>query len=257
MAGVQCDVSDGVAVITLDDPERRNAVSLAINAELVAVIDDLESRHDVGAVVVTGAPPAFCAGADLGELGAAADDPTGEALGRIYEGFLRLAHTTLPTIAAVNGAAVGAGMNMALACDVILAGRSARFDTRFMAIGIHPGGGHTWRLANHTNLHTVSAMVLFGEVLDGPAAERHGLAWRCVDDDELLATAVAMAARAARTPPALIRRTKATIATLDRVTDSEGAVDHEVHAQLWSMGQPEFQELLGGLKDRISSNKPR
>ncbi len=257
MSAVLCDVSDGVAVITLNDPDRRNAVSLAINAELSAIMDDLEDRADIGAVVVTGTPPAFCAGADLGELGAAAEDQTGATLGRIYEGFLRIAHTPIPTLAAVNGAAVGAGMNMALACDVILAGESARFDTRFLGIGIHPGGGHTWRLANHADRHTVAAMVLFGEILDGAGAERHGLAWRCVPDADLLDTARSMAARAARAPQTLVRRTKATIANLDRVRDSEGAVEHEVHAQVWSMGQPDFQRLLATLQAQISGQGDR
>ncbi len=256
MRAVLCDVADGVAVITLNDPDRRNAVSLAINAELGAIMDGLEARPDVGAIVVTGTPPAFCAGADLGELGAAAEDQTGRALSRIYEGFLRIAHTPIPTIAAVNGAAVGAGMNMALACDVIVAGESARFDTRFLGIGIHPGGGHTWRLAHHTNRHTTAAMVLFGEILDGTAAERHGLAWRCVPDSELLDTARGMASRAARAPQTLVRRTKATISNLDHVSDSEAAVEHEVHAQVWSMGQPEFQRLLATLRAQISSQTP-
>ncbi len=255
MSLVSLDITDGVAVITLDDAERRNAVSLAMNAELEAALDEVE-HGDVGAVIVTGAPPAFCAGADLGELAAGADDPTGQALKGIYSGFLRVAHTPVPTIAAVNGAAVGAGMNMALACDVILAGRSARFDTRFLNIGIHPGGGHTWRLRNHTNQHVTAAMVLFGEILSGEQAAEHGLAWRCLDDDALLDTAREMAGRSARAPRELVRRTKATINTLDRVGDSEDAVEHEVHPQLWSMGQPEFQKLLGDLRSRIASKPP-
>src|ERR671920_1584162 len=91
-----------------------------------------------------GAPPAFCAGADLGNLAEA----TGDGLGRIYEGFLRIARSPLPTLAAVNGAAVGAGMNLALVCDVRLAARRAPFDTRFIDLGLHPGGGHTWMLRN-------------------------------------------------------------------------------------------------------------
>ena len=103
-------------------------------------MDAFEADESVGAVVVTGTPPAFCAGANLGNL-AEAD---GSSLGNVYEGFLRIARSPLPTLAAVNGAAVGAGMNLALGCDVRLAARRARFDTRFLQIGLHPGGGHTW-----------------------------------------------------------------------------------------------------------------
>ena len=161
--------------------------------EIVAAMDAFEADESVGAVVVTGTPPAFCAGANLGNL-AEAD---GDSLGRIYEGFLRIARSPLPTIAAVNGAAVGAGMNLALGCDVRLTARRAKFDTRFMQLGLHPGGGHTWMLRRIAGPQVTMAAVVFGEVLDGEEAARVGLAFRCVDDDELLPAAQAMASRAA------------------------------------------------------------
>ncbi|MSZ24454.1 MAG: enoyl-CoA hydratase, partial [Actinobacteria bacterium] len=181
---ITLDVVDRVATITLNDPGRRNIVSAALNTAVVEGMNELESRDDVGAIVVTGAAPAFCAGADLDDL-AACD--TEEKLRTIYSGFLRLADSPLPTIAAVNGAAVGAGLNLALACDVILAGASAKFDTRFLQIGLHPGGGNTWRLRRITDLQTTMALVLFGEVVDGARAAEIGLAWKCVPDTELLA----------------------------------------------------------------------
>lgn len=252
MSLVRSEVRDGVGVVTLDDPNRRNAVSLALNDELVATLDELEARDDVGALVITGAGRAFCAGADLGELAAARD---ADSLARIYAGFLRVAHMRVPTIAAVNGAAVGAGINMALACDVILAARSARFETRFMQLGIHPGGGHTWRLRRITDHQTVSAMVLFGEVLDGEAAARHGLAWRCVDDVELLDAATAMATRAAAAPRTLVQRTKATITALESIRDTDAAVAHELYPQVWSMQQPEFHEQVARWRERISGRR--
>jgi enoyl-CoA hydratase len=252
MPFVLVSVADRVATITLNDPARRNAINLALNAELIAAIDEIEARDDVGAIVVTGAPPAFCAGADLEDLKSSRHR---ESLGKIYAGFLRLAHTSLPTVAAVNGAAVGAGMNMALACDVILAARSARFDTRFMQIGIHPGGGHTWRLRRITDQQTVMAMVLFGEAIDGERAVDVGLAWRCFDDAELLDAATAMAARAASFPRELTRLTKATILQLDTVTSSEDAVAHELDPQAWSMDQPPFLELVTKLQQKISRDK--
>ena len=118
----------------------------------------------------------------------------GDSLGTIYEGFLRIARSPLPTLAAVNGAAVGAGMNLALGCDVRIAARRAKFDTRFLQIGLHPGGGHTWMLRRIAGPQTAMAAVVFGQVLDGAEAERVGLAYRCVDDDELLSIAHAIAA---------------------------------------------------------------
>ena len=108
MPFVLVDVTDRVATLTLNDPDRRNAINLALNDELIAAIDDLESRDDVGAIVVTGAPPAFCAGADLEDL---KNSRHRDSLGKIYAGFLRLAHTSLPTVAAVNGPAVGLGLD--------------------------------------------------------------------------------------------------------------------------------------------------
>jgi enoyl-CoA hydratase len=239
-----------VAVVTLDDPQRRNALNLTLCAELAATMDELESDDGVGAVVVTGAGPAFCAGADLSQLGASRR----EGLLAIYEGFLRVAHSPLPTIAAVNGAAVGAGMNLALAADVRVAGRSARFDTRFLDLGIHPGGGHTWMLRRIVGPQAAMAMVVFGQRLDGAEAERAGLVWRCVDDDELLATSVEMAARAADGPPELTRRIKATIRDVADIDLHADAVDRELGDQLWSMDQPAFAERLAQLQARISGS---
>jgi enoyl-CoA hydratase len=248
---VRVEVDDRVAVVTLDDPKRRNALNLEMVDEIVATFDDLERRDDVGAVVVTGAPPAFCAGADLSHLGGSER----AGLRSVYEGFMRVSRSVLPTIAAVNGAAVGAGMNLALSCDVRLAGASARFDTRFVQLGLHPGGGHTWMMRRITGPQTTAATVLFGEILDGREAERAGLVWRAVADDDLLATAHHMAARAAAGPPELVRRIKATIAAVADIADHEAAVDYELEPQLWSVAQPEFRERLAAIQQRITSKE--
>ena len=250
MPYVKIDVSDGVAQLTLNDPDRRNTVSHAMNDEIAAALDELEPDPNVGALVVTGAGKGFCAGAVLDDL--LATEPTG--IIRIYKGFLRVAHSPLATVAAVNGAAVGAGMNMVLACDLVLAGRRwARFDSRFLQIAVHPGGGHTWRLRQVTDRTTAMAMVVFGEVLSAEDAHRTGLAWDVVDDDQLLARAHELAARAAAQPKELVARTKATILSLDEVDDSDAAVDHELHPQLWSMGQPAFKDMVRSLQSKISS----
>lgn len=241
--------SDGVAVLTLDDPQRRNALSNVLVDELTVAIEELEADDDVGAVVITGAPPAFCAGADLSQLGGSQRD----GLLHIYEGFLRIARSTLPTIAAVNGPAVGAGMNLALACDLRLAGNAARFDTRFLALGIHPGGGHTWMLRRAVGPQAAAAMVLFGETLDGPAAVEVGLAWRCVPDDALLDSARAIAARAAGAPRELAQRAKRTLADVAEIHTHEEAVERELVDQLWSIAQPEFAERLAALQTRITT----
>jgi enoyl-CoA hydratase len=249
---VLADVADGVGTLTLNDPDARNSLSAPMVAEIVAAINRFEADDSIGAVVVTGTPPAFCAGANLGNL-AEAD---GDSLGRIYEGFLRVARSPLPTIAAVNGAAVGAGMNLALGCDVRIAGRRARFDTRFMQLGLHPGGGHTWMFRRAAGLQTTMAAVVFGEVLDGEEAARVGLVYRCVEDEELLAAAQAMASRAADAPRELVIATKRTIAAMANVADHPAAVAAELEPQLWSTRQPWFSERLAALQNRISRRPP-
>ena len=211
-------------------------------------MDRIENDPAIGALVVTGTAPAFCAGANLGNL-AEAD---GESLGVISEGFLRIARSPLPTIAAVNGAAVGAGMNLALGCDVRIAARRAKFDTRFLQLGIHPGGGHTWMLRRIVGPQVASAAVLFGEIYDGAEAERVGLAYKCVDDDKLLATAHELAKRAASAPRELVIETKKTIAAMADVDTHPEAVARELTPQLWSTRQPWFAERLAALQAKIS-----
>jgi enoyl-CoA hydratase len=249
MSQVRCDITESVALVTLDDAARRNALNLDMVSEIAALFDELEANAGVGAVVVTGAPPAFCAGADLSHLGSSEE----EGLRLIYEGFLRVGCSPLPTIAAVNGAAVGAGMNLALACDLRLAARSARFDARFLQLGMHPGGGHTWMFRRIAGPQAVFASVVFAEVLDGSDAERVGLAWRCVDDDALLDEARTLAGRAARAPRELVQRTKTTINDMASVAELAAAVERELAAQLWSVRQPAFRERLAALQARISS----
>jgi enoyl-CoA hydratase len=249
MAEVLTEINDGVAVVSLNAPDRRNALTLPMVEEISAAVDAVEADPGVGALVVTGTPPAFCAGADLSHLGTSQHD----GLRRIYEGFLRIGRSPLPTVAAVNGAAVGAGVNLALVCDVIVAAESARFDTRFLQLGLHPGGGHTWMLQRRVGPQAAAAMVLFGRVLDGRAAERAGLAWSCVPDDELAGEARGLAEAAAAAPRDLMERVKATMADVRTIDDHDAAVERELDPQVWSINQPAFQERLAAMQRRITS----
>jgi enoyl-CoA hydratase len=251
MALVLYSVVDGVATLTLNNPAERNTLTQPLVEEIVAAMDTAEDDTNVGAVVITGTAPAFCAGANLGNL----SEATGDSLKVIYQGFLRVANSPLPTIAAVNGAAVGAGMNMALGCDVRLAAKSAKFDTRFMQIGLHPGGGHTWMLRRIVGPQSAAAAVLFGEILNGEEAARVGLVFRCYEDDELLAGAQKMAARAAAAPRELIEVTKVTIRDMAAVATHHEAVERELTPQLWSTQQQFFQDRIAALQAKISSKK--
>ena len=248
MAMVIYEVSDGVATLTLNNPQERNSMTADMVAEIVTAMDAAESDPNVRVVIVTGTAPAFCAGANLGNLAEA----TRESLLGIYEGFLRVARSPLPTIAAVNGAAVGAGMNLALGCDVRIAAKSAKFDSRFVQLGLHPGGGNTWMQLRIAGLQTAMASVVFGEVLDGEAALRAGLVWKCVDDDALMATAREFAAKAAAAPKELLVSIKKTVIDIGAVATHTEAVEFELGPQVWSTRQPWFRERLAALQAKIS-----
>jgi enoyl-CoA hydratase len=237
---------DGVGVITINLPERRNSLTLDSSAQLVEHVAACEGDDGVSAIVVTGAPPAFCAGADLTALGEARED----GLRAIYAGFLAVARSSLPTVAAVNGAAVGAGLNLALACDVRLVGPKARFDARFLQLGLHPGGGMTWMTQRLVGPQTAAAMTLFGQVLDADAAIATGLAHAKADD--VVEAAVEFAQPAVKAPRDLLLTTKRTLRTTAAFDRHDDAVETELVAQVASMDTPAFAELLAAMRDRIS-----
>ncbi len=244
---VLSQVDDHVALITVNDPERRNAVTAEISAGLRAAVDEAEANTDVHALIVTGAGKAFCAGADLTALGEATED----GLRTIYDGFLAVANCTLPTIAAVNGAAVGAGLNLALAADVRIAGPAAMFDPRFQKLGIHPGGGATWMLQRAVGVQAARASLLFGMRFDAEAAVRYGLALEIADDP--VAAAKKLAAGPAAAPRDVVLATKASMrATANPGTiDSDQhriAVDTELKPQAASILSPEFGQRLAAAK---------
>jgi len=246
---VLTDVRDGVATLTLNNPDERNTLTAPMVEEITAAMDVFESDEAVGALVVTGAAPAFCAGANLGNLAEA----TGESLGRIYEGFLRIARSPLPTLAAVNGAAVGAGANLALGCDVRIIADEARIDTRFLNLGIHPGGGHTWMFRRIAGPQAAMAAIVFGQVLGGQECERVGLAYRSVPRADLADVAQEFAAGAASAPRDLAIATKATIQAMADIDNHPDAVARELEPQLWSTQQPWFAERLAALQAKITS----
>lgn len=242
---------DGVAVLTLSDPARRNALTLDLSGRLARAVADCDRDESVHAIVVTGQPPAFCAGGDLKALAAAGAAGSATDLRRIYQGFLAVANAALPTVAAVNGPAVGAGLNLALACDLRLAGPGAVFDARFLRLGIHPGGGMTWLAHRAVGPQTTAAMTLFGETLDAAEAVRTGLAHRLVEvagDDPrsaaaheaVVAAAVELARRAAAAPRELVIATKATLRATATMPGHADAVAHEIGPQLASLAAESF-----------------
>lgn len=235
---------DRVALLTLDDPDRKNALSLPLVDEIIAAFDDFESDDSIGAVVITGAGTVFCAGADTSALAAfsSADATPEERAGvsKVYDGFLRVLRSTLPTIAAVNGPAVGAGFNLALACDLRLAGENARFDAKFLRIGLHPGGGHLWLLERAVGPQAAAAITLFSNPLKAEAAVTRGLAWSSHTNESLLPDAIAMAQRAAEAPKALSMMVKSSLQMVPWQPTYDAALATELERQMWSFTQGWF-----------------
>jgi enoyl-CoA hydratase len=233
-------------VLTVADPAHRNALSFELSDLLARAVTACDNDESVHAMVITGAPPAFCAGADLGALTAAGQRDSENDLRRIYAGFLTVAHATLPTIAAVNGPAIGAGLNLALACDLRLAGPNALFDARFLRLGIHPGGGMTWLAHRAVGPQTAAAMALFGEPMNAQEAVRTGLAYQLVEahadprspaaHEAVVAAAVDLARRVAAAPRDLVIATKAALRATAAMPHHTDAVSYELAPQLATLG---------------------
>lgn len=239
------------AILTLDDPKRRNILSGELCRALSRAIAEANANAEVKAIVIMGTPPAFCAGADLDDLKAAAAGEA-DAVRAVYQSFIDVADSPLPTIAAVNGAAIGAGFNLALACDVRLASTDALFDTRFLKIGLHPGGGHGWMLERAVGWAEASRLLLFGTPVGAEEALRIGLAQEVTSPETLLEAALTMAARAATVPRELLARTKASLR--HAVTaDHAAAFARETGEQMWSLGQPAFGEMVKRLQTSIKA----
>jgi enoyl-CoA hydratase len=242
---VTSSVEGGVGSIRLTDPEHRNALSAELSDALAGAVDTVLA-DDAGAIVLTADPPVFCAGGSLDGLLART-----VPLQDTYRGFLALANAPVPTIAAVGGPAIGAGVNLPLACDIIVTSEGARFDPRFLDVGIHPGGGHLWRLQRRIGSQGAAALVLCGDVLNGRDAVTAGLAWRCVDEADLEAFAKTLASRAAGRSRPLVARAKATLRASEAMLHVDDAATLELEAQAWSMDQPGFDDRIRAIQESI------
>ncbi len=246
-AEIRLERAGGVATITLDAPQRRNALTRDMARELVAVCDEVDADPAVGAVVVCGAGGYFCAGGDRATLAAAGRDPAApdayEALGDVYRSFQRVGELEPPTIAAVRGGAVGAGVNLAFAADLRVVSREAKIVSGFLPIGFHPGGGHGALLGRTGQREAAAAMALFGEPIDGARAAGLGLAWAAVGDDEVDDTAAGLAA-VPGADPELARRTARSVRVElgPPALAWPAALELERASQMWSMRRKHLAE---------------
>lgn len=237
--------SDGpVRILTLNAPERRNALDWALLDELAAAVRAVLEDADARALVVTGAGKGFCAGANLANLFGDLDRPTDQMrdhLMKVYASFLGIRELAIPTIAAVNGAAIGAGLNVALACDVVVAGPFAGFGPTFAEIGLHPGGGCSWMLTERVGRAHATAALLSGAVIGAEEAHRMGLADQRADDP--LAAALDLARTYAGREPQLMADIKESV-RIAATSDLTTSLDFESWAQASSMKNERFREFM-------------
>ncbi|MFY1650213.1 enoyl-CoA hydratase [Solwaraspora sp. WMMB762] len=236
----------GVRVLTLDDPDRRNAIGTVMKRELAETVSTVAADRDARVLVVTGAGTAFCSGAHLDEIFGGPVRPVSQTrrdLEDIYRSFLAVRDLDLVTIAAVQGPAVGAGLNLAMCCDQRIAGSRARFGATFTRIGLHPGGGCTYFLVDALGPQRAMQILLDGAMLDAAQAHELGLVLDVVDDP--LAAALAAAHRYADLDPHLVRHVKQSV----RIAASSGldaSVQYEAWAQAASASDPAVLATLLG-----------
>jgi enoyl-CoA hydratase len=238
---VELAVVDGAAWITLDGPRTRNALDASAAADLIAICDGIDADPAVGVAVMTGVDPAFCSGADttvLDRLRSARTHDMYDALDTLYAAFRRFGSMTVPTVAAVNGAAIGAGFNLALAADLRIASDDAVFVSGFATIGMHPGGGHLHLLDRAGGTRLAAAAGIFARRLTAAQSVASGLAWAAVPKHELRPAVTDSIAHLAADPE-LARALAATLRrTVRDPADWERAVEIERARQMWSLSRP-------------------
>jgi enoyl-CoA hydratase len=226
---LRLSIDDGVATVTIHRPEKRNALNAQVRRELVDALDALAADPDVRVVILTGAGDrAFVAGADIGEFAERSPLEQRAAMEgrRVFE---VLADHPKPTIAALNGYALGGGCELALACDLRIAARSARLGQPEVALGLLPGGGGTQRLPRLVGLGRAMRMILTGDLVDAEEAARIGLVDEVVDDDALTERARAVATRIAAHSPVAIKLIKQAVRAAAELPLSAGlALEREL-----------------------------
>ncbi len=206
------EVQDGVGILTLNRPEKLNAFTREMLFGLVEALDEFDAREDVHVAILTGAGRGFCSGGDIGGMGAGQEDRPHATKERIWQEIQafpkRVARFEKPIIAAVNGAAAGGGMDLALACDIRIAGQSARFAETYAKIGLLPGGGGAFFLPRLIGKAQALELLWTAEFIGADTALELGLVNHVYPDDRLMEETLAMAGRIASMPPLSVRLIK-------------------------------------------------
>jgi 2-(1,2-epoxy-1,2-dihydrophenyl)acetyl-CoA isomerase len=250
---IKFEMGGGVARITLNRPNKLNSFNVAMHEALAAALDEIESCDNVRVLLLIGAGRAFCAGQDLGDRAVAsgAEKPDlGASIERYYAPLVRrLRALPLPVVCGVNGVAAGAGANLALACDLVIACRSAKFIESFSKLGLVPDTGGTYFLARRVGTARAMGMALLGEPLDAATAADWGLIWRCVEDDEFNTEIDNLVSYLATAPTRGLARTKELIYTAAH-HDLDTALDYERDAMRELGGSEDFAEGVAAFLEK-------
>ena len=250
LESITVDRADGVVTITLRRPEKKNAADAAMWNELLAEFRAIASTPADRAVVITGAGGNFCSGADLWQ-GASGEAPPHQlsAMRHISDVCLALHRIPQPTVAKVRGVAVGAGLNLALSCDLIVASENARFSEIFAKRGLSLDFGGSWLLPRLVGMHRAKELALLAEIIDAPRAEAMGLVNRVLADDELDAFVDDWAARLAAGPPIALAMSKRLLNNSLAVTMEE-ALDDEGLSQTVNFGTKDTVEAIRAFMEK-------
>lgn len=244
---------DGVARIALNRPDRLNSFTTQMHEELASALDDVDSDAEIRSILLTGSGRGFCAGQDLSDR-AVAPGSTPVDLGETVEKYWaplvrRLALRDKPVICAVNGVAAGAGANVALACDIVIAARSARFIQSFANIGLIPDTGGTWALPRLVGQARALGLALTAEPLSADKAEQWGMIWKCVDDEVLEDESMALARKLASGPTRGLSATKHSIrGSLLNNLDDELLIERDLMRELGNSA--DYQEGVAAFMEK-------
>jgi 2-(1,2-epoxy-1,2-dihydrophenyl)acetyl-CoA isomerase len=236
-----------VAVLTFNQPASRNGLTAQLQSEVLDALDHLAQQAEAHALILTGAGQSFCSGADLGRLNAEEGGSLGQSVARMMDEFsnpliLALQNLPIPVVAAVNGAAAGAGMGIALAADVVIAGRSSFFLSTFLPrLGIIPDMGTTWFLPQRVGRARAMGLMLLGDRLPAEKAAEWGLIWSCVDDSALMDEARRIAGRLASAPSHAVIEARRALDKAGR-QDLPAQLDYEKERQRELIDLPSFRE---------------
>jgi enoyl-CoA hydratase/carnithine racemase len=243
---------DGVVILTLALAERRNAMTEELTSAWAETIAGLHGDRSVRAVVVTGEGTAFCAGGDLSWIGESPDlsvDSIRDRMLPFYRTWLSIRELEVPSIAAVNGHAVGAGLCLALACDLRYAARGAKLSAPFTQLGMHAGMAATWLLPEAVGIARARELLFTGRAIDADEAERIGLVHGVYDADSLLDETLKVAGRIAGAAPIAIRLTKAGLRT-GAHSSMEDALQYEALAQPVTFATEDLREGLAATREK-------